>query len=228
MTRAFGYLRVSGKGQLSGDGFSRQRESIEAYAQSHDLKIVRYFEEQGVSGTTEWDNRPAFVEMIAALNGVKTIVVERLDRLARDLGVQEYIIRELTGRQLCLLSTCEADLGDKDPTRTLFRQIMGAISQFDKAMITAKLRAARDRIRKREGKCEGRKFYGQHPDFPQEREIIDLMLAWRKQKYSFHEIAIKLNLAGVSTRESGKWYGATVSRIVKRESLDTESTTAVT
>jgi DNA invertase Pin-like site-specific DNA recombinase len=43
------------------------------------------------------------------------------------------------------------------PTATLVRQVLGAVAQFDKAITVAKLRLARERIRKRDGKCEGRK-----------------------------------------------------------------------
>ena len=35
--------------------------------------------------------------------------------------------------------------------------MLGAIAEFDKAVTVAKLRGARDRKRKAQGKCEGRK-----------------------------------------------------------------------
>jgi hypothetical protein len=40
------------------------------------------------------------------------------------------------------------------PTSNLIRQILGAVSEFDKAMTIAKLKGARDRIRRAQGKCE--------------------------------------------------------------------------
>jgi hypothetical protein len=39
------------------------------------------------------------------------------------------------------------------------RQVPGAIAQFEKASTVAKLKAARDRKRARDGKCEGRKSH---------------------------------------------------------------------
>jgi hypothetical protein len=48
---------------------------------------------------------------------------------------------------------------DDGPTSKLIRQILGAVSEFDKAMIVAKLRGARERVRRTKGKCEGRKSY---------------------------------------------------------------------
>jgi hypothetical protein len=41
------------------------------------------------------------------------------------------------------------------------RQVLGAISEFDKAMTVAKLRGARDRKRREAGKCEGRKSHAE-------------------------------------------------------------------
>jgi hypothetical protein len=35
------------------------------------------------------------------------------------------------------------------------------VSEFDKAMTVAKLRGARDRVRRNKGKCEGRKSYAE-------------------------------------------------------------------
>ena len=61
---AFGYLRVSGKGQLNGDGFPRQRAAIEAYARANGFVIVKWFEERGVAGAETWENRPAGPEMV--------------------------------------------------------------------------------------------------------------------------------------------------------------------
>jgi DNA invertase Pin-like site-specific DNA recombinase len=41
------------------------------------------------------------------------------------------------------------------------RQVLGAISEFDKAMTVAKLRGARERKRRDTGKCEGRKSHAE-------------------------------------------------------------------
>lgn len=53
MTKAFAYLRVSGKGQIKGDGFPRQLQAINFYSAQRDIKIVQIFREEGVAGTRE-------------------------------------------------------------------------------------------------------------------------------------------------------------------------------
>lgn len=74
-------------------------------------------------------------------NGVKTIIIE-LDRLARDLTIQEHIIQGLQHRGIALVSVAEPDPCSDDPTRKLMRQIMGAIAEYDKLIIVLKLRGA--------------------------------------------------------------------------------------
>lgn len=90
MTKALAYLRVSGKGQVKGDGFARQLQAIKKYSAEHDIKIVKVFREEGVSGTKESMDRPAWVAMMTEIlgNGVRTVIIEKLDRLARDLMVR--------------------------------------------------------------------------------------------------------------------------------------------
>ena len=93
MSQAFAYLRVSTVGQVQGHGFDRQLDTIQAYAQEAGIEIVQVFKEEGISGTTDETQRPAFQELMAAVlgNGVRTIIVESMDRLARELRIQEAL-----------------------------------------------------------------------------------------------------------------------------------------
>jgi hypothetical protein len=47
----------------------------------------------------------------------------------------------------------------------------GAVAEFDKAMVVAKLKGARDRVRRTKGKCEGRKSYAEREGG---HELIDM------------------------------------------------------
>ena len=142
-TRAYAYLRVSGKGQLKGDGFARQEAAIRKYALANDIEIAGVYHERA-KGATDADDRPEWVRMHADMkeSGVEMIVIERLERLARDLMVQEHIIADTQRRHLKLVSTVEPDLLSHDPTRILIRQILGAVAAYDKSMIVLKLKGA--------------------------------------------------------------------------------------
>jgi len=215
MTKAFAYLRVSGKGQVKGDGFPRQLQAIKAYATAHEFKIVEVFREEGVTGTMESMVRPAWSTMISALhsNGTKTVIIEKLDRLARDLMVQEATIADLHKGGFTLISVAEPDLMASDPTRILMRQMMGAVAQYDKTQIVLKLRAARVRKRLAFGRCEGRKPFGRDL---QERSVLDRINALRAQGVAFDKIASQLNSEGVPTRTGRPWHGIVINRILSR------------
>jgi DNA invertase Pin-like site-specific DNA recombinase len=213
MQKAFAYLRVSGRGQVDGDGFPRQLKAIREYAKAYDLRIVETFREEGVSGSVENMNRPAWQELMTALhsNGVRTIVIERLDRLARDLMVQETAIADLRKNGFTLISVAEPDLMAYDPTRVLMRQLMGAVAQYDKSQIVAKLRGARQRTKAKTGRCEGRKPFGYYEG---EGAVVERMKELRLAGLGFDRIAAQMNAEGLETRTGKPWHGLVVNRIL--------------
>ena len=66
MKKAFAYLRVSGRGQIDGDGFPRQLRAIKEFATANQIRIAAVFREEGISGTKELENRPALLELMTA------------------------------------------------------------------------------------------------------------------------------------------------------------------
>lgn len=213
--KVFVYLRVSGRGQIEGDGFDRQLLACEKYAAENNLEIVEVFREEGVTGTKELDDRPALAELFAALeeNGIKAFLFEKLDRLARDLMVQETIIADAQKSGYTVISAHEPDLCSSDPSRVLVRQIFGAISQYEKAMIVLKLRGARQRKKARHGKCEGRHSFGEKPE---EAQTLEQIKIWRADGVRPKEIAEALNDHGFPTRSGKPWLCTTVAKIIRR------------
>lgn len=180
MKRVFGYLRVSGKGQLDGDGFDRQRDAIEKFCELKGFFVARWFEEKAVSGTVEAMDRPAFGEMLAlAGEQFDTIVVERADRLARDLIVSELLFEEARKLNVKIFEAASGEElvnADSDPTRKLIRQVLGALAEWSKNEIVKKLRAARQRIRNSKGRCEGRVSWEELN--PANRKVAGMIVTW--------------------------------------------------
>lgn len=181
---------------------------------ANSIKIAHTFREEGVSGKTDLEGRVALKEMLEVLasNGTKMVIIERLDRLARDLMVQENIIADLRKRGFELISVAGPDLCSNDPSRVLTRQIFGSIAQYDRAMTVAKLRGARERMRASMGRCEGRKPFGTRPG---ESEVIDKMKAMRATGLAVDKIAAALNANGVKPRAGRQWHPTSVYRILK-------------
>jgi site-specific DNA recombinase len=216
LRKAFGYLRVSSDGQIEGDGFPRQKAAITKWAAEHGVRIVRWFCEEGVSGTTDGADRPAFQEMLVALlsNGVRTVLIERLDRIARDIVVQESILKELNRKGFELVSVNEPDLCSADPYRSAMRQMLGVFAELDRKTIVLKLRAARQRKKQQTGRCEGRLPYG---SYPAEVETLARLKSMHVQGSTYEAIAAALNSDSVKTRSGGLWYPATVRRILLKQ-----------
>jgi DNA invertase Pin-like site-specific DNA recombinase len=103
------------------------------------------------------------------------------------------------------------------PTAVLVRQVLGAISQFEKASLVAKLKAARDRKRAATGKCGGM------PPLAETRpEVVELARRLRHtrsgRQRSLREISAELAARGFVAERTGRPYqAAQVSRMLAEE-----------
>jgi DNA invertase Pin-like site-specific DNA recombinase len=212
--KAFCYLRVSGLGQRDGDGYDRQLEACQEYASSHYLEIAEVFREC-MTGTSDMEDRPQLAALLAALeeNGIKTVLVEKIDRVARDLLVQETIIGDMQRRGFTVISTMEPDLCSTDPSRVLVRQIFGAIAQYDRSIIVAKMNAARKRKRDRGERAEGLPCYGERPG---EAECLARMKELKAAGLKLKQIVSALTAEGYTARSGKNWTIGSLHRILSR------------
>jgi len=162
-----------------------------------------------VSGADPIAERPGFKAMLDRIagNGVRSILVESPDRFARDLTVQ------LTGHDflrklgISLIPTTAPDFFTEDtPTAVLVRQVLGAIAEFEKTSLVAKLKAARDRKKATTGKCGGRMSYAEARP-----ELVALARELRDQRMSLRKIAAELARRGYLTA-NGRRFVATAVR----------------
>jgi len=220
MKKAYAYVRVSGKSQIDGHGFERQAATISSFAENAGIEIVKVYKENGVSGTTDEADRPAFQEMIAAIlkNGVRVIIVEGLDRLAREYRIQESLLIYLASKGITLIN---ARTGENvtdaildDPMKKALIQIQGVFAELEKSMLVKKLKEAREAKRAENGKCEGRKSYSEaSPD------ILDMLRSLRRKpkagkRRTYKEIAAIMNSKGIRTQTGKEWTAGNVAVIL--------------
>jgi DNA invertase Pin-like site-specific DNA recombinase len=93
---------------------------------------------------------------------------------------------------------------DHTPTAKLVRQVLGAIAEFDKAMTVAKLRGARDRKRKTQGKCEGWKSLAEmHPAVVREAKRLGRASPKSGERRSLRKISTELAKIGEAFAATG-------------------------
>lgn len=158
-------------------------------------------------------------------NGVRVVLVEKADRLARDLIEGELILRELRRAGVCVIEVeCSHDLtagDDGNPTAKLVRQVLGAVSEFEKLALVAKLRAGRDRVRRQTGRGEGPVPFG---ELAGEADALQRVLALArkprgKPRRSLRGIARFLDEEGVPTRTGAAWSVASLQAILRRHGV---------
>lgn len=159
--KAVAYLRTSSKTNAGEgkDSAPRQRRKIAEFAAAAGYEVVNEFRDVW-SGEDAIDERPGFLEMLRYIagNGARTVLIESPDRFARDLAIQLHGHDMLKRLGIALVPTTAPDFFTTDtPTAKLVRSMLGAVAEFEKAALVAKLAGARKRARDRDGKCEGRK-----------------------------------------------------------------------
>lgn len=217
---AFAYLRVSSNGQVKGHGFQRQEETVTRFAAENGFAVAQTFRD-AFTGTEA--DRPEFNRMVATIlgNGVRTILVESLDRLARDVMVQSLLLAKLAQHGITLINCVTGEdvtaAMSEDPMRKALIQIQSVFSELEKSRLVSKLRRAREAKKDATGKCEGRKAYGEKPG---EQEVVELMRSLRRKRegkrMSFARIAQELNAREVPTRTRARWHTTTVKNILTR------------
>src|SRR3954468_9259979 len=146
-----GYARVSTDTQ----DLAEQRDGLQALS----VEAERIYVDHGLTGTRR--DRPGLREAMAACRAGDTLVVTKLDRLARSLPDARDIVDELTRREVKL------NLGGSvhdptDPVGRLVFNVLAMVAEFEADLIRARTREgmqvakARGRLRGKQPKLTAR------------------------------------------------------------------------
>jgi DNA invertase Pin-like site-specific DNA recombinase len=193
-----------------GFGLIIQRETVLRCAKLAGHRLVAVHADEGVSGALPVAARPG---LTAALDMIRTgdadaLLLPKLDRLARTLSVQEAALATVWaqgGRVFLPEGEVLRDDPD-DPMCTAMRQMMGVLSQLERGMITARLRAGRAAKASAGDYAYGSPPFGWRADktaqnglapVPAEQTVIRRMVAWRDEGVPMREVARRLNCEGI-------------------------------
>jgi DNA invertase Pin-like site-specific DNA recombinase len=226
--RVVGYLRVSTERQADeGPGLEVQEQAIKVWAAAEGHKLVACYSDGGVSGSNGIDARVGLHEALMALAAGRAdgLVVYRLDRLARDLSVQEGMlvwVWKHGGRVFACDAGEVVQENPDDPMRAAMRQTMDVFARLERDMVAARMRAGRRLKAARGGFAYGAPPYGKRAvagelvDDPAEQQVIARIRELHTGGASLRQIARTLNAEGLRPRRGRRWQDRTVARIVAR------------
>jgi DNA invertase Pin-like site-specific DNA recombinase len=221
----------------NGDSLAAQEDACRSWAASAGYEVVGVFEDDGLSGGLGIEDRPGLASALVEIEGGRAegLVVHRIDRLARELYVQEAVLAQVwrVGSHVSVYEAVEGEVkrdDPDDPARRFLRQVLGAAAELERGMIAARLRRGRSRKTERGGYVGGSRLhpkYGydlveqangtfEYEPVELEQAAIRRIISLRGEDASYRSVASALEDEGVQPPSGARWYAMTVRRIEQR------------
>lgn len=226
------YRRVSTSTQVQGESLADQENDGRAWAANNGHAVAAVFTDAGLSGTLPAADRPGLTAALESLKAgaVDILLVRDLDRLARELTVQEAVLAHIwripEAQVFTFLGEVLRDDPD-DPMRTAMRQMAGVFAQLNRTHTVKLLRDARKAKARRGEHANGPAPFGWHTKegdlipVPAEQNVLASMRGLAAQGHTQTRIAAALNDARHTTREGAPWTQQHVSRVMHRDAART-------
>lgn len=206
------YCRVSTDEQYNSHlGLDVQLEMCKKLAEYQQLTIIGSFEEN-IGGKIDPLMRPVFSDAIhLAIERQAKFMIAKLDRLSRDVY---HISGFLNGH---MIKNCPKLIVAETPNASEFElNLRAALAQEERRLISERTKDALAILRS-QGVELGK--VGRETALQKKREktkeAFEMMLELRSQRYSYQEIATKLNECGLKTSRGGMWHPPMVHSRVK-------------
>ena len=168
MKRCGIYLRVSTDQQTT----ENQRRVLLDIAGRSGWEVVAVFEDQGISGAKSRDQRPGFDQLLKAVSRreIDMVAAWSVDRLGRSLPDLIAFLSDIQSRS-CDLYLHQQSLDTSTPTGRMMFQMLGVFAEFERSMISNRVRAGQQRSR-----AQGVRF-GRPPIPPIDIDKVKVRLA---------------------------------------------------
>lgn len=152
MTRVAIYVRVSTTEQTT----QNQTRILTEIAEKNQWIITSTYEDNGISGTKGRDKRPAFDKLCTDMSNkaFDRILVWDISRLGRSLKNLVEFLHDVQKTQ-CDLYVHQSGLDTSTPAGKMMFQMVGVFSEFERAMISERVKLGLKRVRD-QGKTIGR------------------------------------------------------------------------
>lgn len=228
-----GYVRVSTQKQkLCGYGLDEQRKCISIYASTNNIIIDEWVQDikSGESSDREGLN---YILNLAQTGKLKTLIVYKIDRLARDSMLGEQIFRQLKALNVTIISTSEQF--DDSINGSLMRQIFLAFAQYEKDLIKIRTQPVRKNVVRERG-CflggvapygyrtkgsnkTGVNGKGELVKNEDEELIVKIVFKMDQEGFTSRQIATFLNNKGFKNRRGSSYQSMSIYNILKKRSF---------
>ena len=217
------YKRVSSDEQVEGFSLSAQERACREFAERRQWKVVKVYEDPGVSGKN--DRRPGFQTMIhdAEAGQFKVLLVHKLDRFLRNIDTTLKYFRQLNNYDVTLASVTE-DFDYSTSMGRMFFRMMAVFAQWYLENLSAEtVKGKQERAHK--GLHNGRVPFGYQVSenrvaqlVPEEAAILQKAFdLYSTGQYTDRQIADCQNQAGFVTRKGRRWSKDTVRDFLQNE-----------
>ena len=143
----YGYARVSTRGQMK-DGNSLEAQE-KLLTENGAIQIFM----DSFTGTKS--NRPQLELLLAKLTSGDTLIVTKLDRIARSLSQGSELINDLINKDI-KVNILNIGIMDNTPSSRLIRNVFFSFAEFERDMIIERTQEGKEIAKQKEGFTEGR------------------------------------------------------------------------
>lgn len=208
MKNVVSYRRVSTDKQVrEGEGLEIQLERIKGFCSRNNYDCLNHFADEGISGAKETIARTGLMELLAYCKANKSkisyVVVDKVDRLSRELSQQLFIEKELLVCGIEVLYAAQESLNGRggDPFVKAMRNMMAVFAELERDMIKLRLADGRNKKASNGNKPTGRLPFGYAHSHDRkstvvneaEAAVVRVIFDMRIKGFSLEQIAIFLN-----------------------------------
>jgi site-specific DNA recombinase len=221
--RAVLYARVSSEEQARKETIETQVFAARQYCEREGVRLVELYQDNGVSGTVPFEQRPGGKRLLtAARQGYFDVVlVYRTDRLGRLSVVSHIALHHLEALGVGLRSLTEP-FDTSTPSGKFMFSILAANSALERETITGRAKDGLRRVAETGRWANGRPPYGYQiqdrhlvPDEP-EAAVVKEIFARAVKRQPLIAIAAALNAQGIPTREGKRWRFSAIAHLLHR------------
>ncbi len=212
----YSYLRLSTNEDNQSNSFDVQSKHIELK-----YSIDKTFTDT-LSGSTPFDKRTGWIELMSHISSGDNILIHRLDRLTR--STLNFLVCEQQLKKIGVSLIFVEGVSNEDTAEAkLMRVMLSAMAEFERSMIRTRIIQTKQ-LQKQQGKFLGGKIpYGSIVvdgaliDDDEEQTIIKQMIRLRDKGLSYSKVSAKLTDLGYSTRNGTTFANVQIQRVINAQ-----------